>query len=114
MAETIPSQQALQALVGSAFSITDSQGRSVPATLTSVDGGTAVDAWHTTYSAMFDLLPGINAPQGSYLIAPVAADGESAPHPGWLLFVAPMRPGRSAQARLEAVFHVELDSAVVA
>lgn len=108
MTHAMPSQQELQTLVGSAFSISDSQGRSVPATLLSVHSGVAIDEWHVSYSAVFGLPLGITAPQGSYQIAPqAAADDES----GWMLFVTPLRPGRDGQPLLEAVFHVQRDSA---
>ncbi len=108
MTDDMPSQHTLQALVGSAFSISDAQGRSVPATLLSVHSGVAIDEWHVSYSAVFGLPSGITAPQGSYRIAPQAADGDG---PGWMLFVAPLRPGRDGQPLLEAVFHVQRDAA---
>lgn len=114
VAEAIPSQQKLQSLVGQAFSVADAEGRSVPATLVSVHDGVALDHEYTSYSAIFSLAPGITAPQGSYQIAPVPAVGETPTHPGWLLFVTPVRPGRGGQPRLEAVFHVERESAVAA
>ena len=107
-ADAMPSQQELQTLVGNAFSISDAQGRSVAATLLSVHSGVAIDEWHVSYSAVFGLPSGITAPQGSYQIAPRAgADDE----PGWMLFVTPLRPGRDGQPLLEAVFHVQRDSA---
>lgn len=111
MTQAMPSQQELQNLVGSAFSISDSQGRSVPATLLSVHSGVAIDEWHVSYSAVFGLPLGITAPQGSYQIAPQPASGDAPPHPGWMLFVAPLRPGRDGQPQLEAVFHIQRDSA---
>ena len=110
VSDAMPSQQELQTLVGSAFSISDAQGRSAPATLLSVHSGVAMDEWHVSYSAVFALAPGITAPQGSYQIAPQPAAGD-APQPGWMLFVAPLRPGRDGQAQLEAVFHVQQESA---
>lgn len=108
MTDAMPSQQELQTLVGSAFSISDAQGRSLPATLLSVHSGVAIDEWHVSYSAVFGLTPGITAPQGSYQIAPRAAAGDE---PGWMLFVTPLRPGRDGQPLLEAVFHVQRDAA---
>lgn len=107
MTGAMPSQQELQTLAGSAFSISDAQGRSVPATLLSVRSGVAIDEWHLSYSAVFGLTAGITVPQGSYQIAPQAAAG----HAGWMLFVAPLRPGRDGQPQVEAVFHVERDPA---
>lgn len=109
--DAMPSQQELQTLVGSAFSISDAQGRSVPATLLSVHSGVAIDEWHVSYSAVFGLTTGITVPQGCYHIAQAPGVGHSTTPPGWMLFITPLRPGRDGQPLLEAVFHLQQDAA---
>lgn len=105
--QAMPSQATLQALLGRQFSIGDAEGRSAPATLSSVDQGVALDASYVSYSATFELDGSVSAPQGSYRVAPLPAPGEPDTPEAWLLFVTPVRPARNGRPRLEAVFHVE-------
>jgi len=96
----VPTHEALIASLNQLFVLETADGRRVEARLVAAAAGIPMNANFVSYSATFELPPGIWLPQDTYRIT--ASDGAS-----WDLLATPTRPGANGQANLTAVMHYQ-------
>lgn len=97
MTHAMPSQAALEADIGRAFTLTIPDALCVEVRLAAVHAGTPMNRRYCCYSAEFAAPPGAQLPQALYEVA----YGDQC----WPLLLTPIGPGEDGQPRLEAVFH---------